>query len=201
MARTPASQASNGSSTLPGATIMYLPPQCFYAFFNFQINYKYMIRHFNTTVYICNPKNKKFLFVLHKKLNKWVSPGGHIDNNENPEESALREVKEETGLNVKLLGDRYPEESDLIRPFGIQLNIISTGEHEHFDLIYLATPIDSMSEVLNGKESLGIKWFSLGEITDPSFNSFEKNKKWCTYFDSFLKSGEARKIHSAEGGV
>jgi len=44
-------------------------------------------------------KKKIFLFLLHKKLNKWVAPGGHIDDNENPETAAFREVKEETGVD------------------------------------------------------------------------------------------------------
>jgi 8-oxo-dGTP pyrophosphatase MutT (NUDIX family) len=147
-----------------------------------------MIRHFNVTTYIYNPKNNKFLFILHKKLNKWVAPGGHIDSNENPEIAALREVREETGLNVKLIGDRYPEETDLIRPFGLQLNVISVDEHEHFDLIYLAVPTSNIDIKLNKEESNDIGWFTLNEIIDPLFNSFEKNKKWCSYFNTIVKN-------------
>lgn len=146
-----------------------------------------MIRHFNVTTYIYNQKDKKFLFILHKKLNKWVAPGGHIEDNENPEIAALREVKEETGLDVKLIGNRYPEESDLMRPYGIQNNVIIKGEHEHFDLIYLAFPIYSAATTLNKEEAHDIKWFSVEEIIDPLFNSFEKNKKWCSYFNNELK--------------
>ncbi|MFH1192222.1 MAG: NUDIX domain-containing protein [bacterium] len=146
-----------------------------------------MIRHFNVTTYIYNQKDKKFLFILHKKLNKWVAPGGHIEDNENPEAAALREVKEETGLDVELVGNRYPEESDLMCPYGIQKNVIAEGEHEHFDLIYLAFPVSSVAAILNKKEANNIKWFSLDEIIDPLFNSFEKNKKWCSYFSNELK--------------
>jgi len=145
-----------------------------------------MIRHFNVTTYIYNPKSEKFLFILHKKLNKWVAPGGHIEDNENPETAALREAKEETGLDVKLIGNRYPEKSDLMCPYGIQLNIIS-DEHEHFDLIYLAFPIINTITTLNKKESYDIKWFTLDEITNPLFNSFEKNKKWCSYFSKAME--------------
>lgn len=148
-----------------------------------------MIRHFNATVYILNPKNGKFLFLMHKKLNKWLSPGGHIEENENPETAALREIKEETGLDVKLIGERFPDSSDLIRPFGIQLNVITPNEHEHFDLIYLAVPVSNIKEILNKEESKDIAWFGLEHITASNFNTFEKNKKWCVYFSDLAKKG------------
>jgi 8-oxo-dGTP pyrophosphatase MutT (NUDIX family) len=102
----------------------------------------------------------------------------------------LREVKEETSLNVKLVGDRLPTNSDLIRPFGIQLNIIKSDEHEHFDLIYLALPFSSTEEQLNKQESDGIGWFSLQEIEDENFDSFEKNKKWCEHFANHVENNK-----------
>jgi 8-oxo-dGTP pyrophosphatase MutT (NUDIX family) len=137
-------------------------------------------KHFNVTVYVMN-ENKEFLFIKHKKLNKWLAPGGHIDQNENPEDAAIREVKEETGLDITLIGDRLPTENDLIRPCGIQHNIITQNEHEHFDLIYLAKT-DNSEVVLNDHETNGINWFSLDEINKDSFDSFEKNKLWCNFF-------------------
>ena len=52
-------------------------------------------------------KDGKYL-MLHrvKKQNdinkgKWIGVGGHTENQESPEECLLREVKEETGLDVK----------------------------------------------------------------------------------------------------
>ncbi|MDR0456894.1 MAG: NUDIX domain-containing protein [Treponema sp.] len=49
-----------------------------------------------------------------------MMPGGHLENNEFPDDAALRAVYEETGLTVRLIGERLPRDTDQIRPYGIQ---------------------------------------------------------------------------------
>jgi 8-oxo-dGTP pyrophosphatase MutT (NUDIX family) len=50
----------------------------------------------------------KVLLVHHRTLGKWLPLGGHIELDEDPEQAALREVREESGLDVELLGERPP---------------------------------------------------------------------------------------------
>lgn len=144
-----------------------------------------MERHFNVTVYVTNNEGK-FLFIRHKKLQKWLPPGGHIEKNEIPDIAALREVKEETGLDVELQGERFPIESDCVRPYGIQMNVIKEDEHEHMDLIYWAKPIDDGKLILNEEEIEGINWYCIDEILNPEFDSFEETKKWCKKFSDAM---------------
>ncbi len=62
-----------------------------------------------------------------------------------PDEAAVREVWEETGLRVELVGERREDVSDpvqLHRPAGVQLENIGPG-HQHIDLIYFAKPVGS----------------------------------------------------------
>ena len=138
-------------------------------------------RHFNVTVYVLNQETKKFLLVKHKKIGKWLAPGGHIEANETSDNAALRETKEETGLTVNLIGERLPRKTDLVRPFGIQLNVIKPEEHEHMDLIYLAIP-EPGQITMNKEETDGIEWFSLEQIKNPSFDTFDDTRQWCEYF-------------------
>ena len=57
-------------------------------------------RHFTATIMVVY--NNKMLLHMHKKLGLWLPVGGHIDRDELPEEAALREAKEESGLDVEI---------------------------------------------------------------------------------------------------
>ena len=97
-------------------------------------------RHFTVAVFVV--WRGKVLLHLHRKLGMWLPPGGHIEREELPDEAALREVLEETGLEVELVGERREDVEDpvqLRRPAGVQLENIGPG-HQHIDLIYFARP-------------------------------------------------------------
>ena len=97
-------------------------------------------RHFTVAVFVV--ADGKVLLHRHRKLGMWLPPGGHIERDELPDEAAVREVWEETGLRVELVGERREDVSDpvqLHRPAGVQLENIGPG-HQHVDLIYFAMP-------------------------------------------------------------
>ena len=126
------------------------------------------MKQFCASAFVINPLDKKILLVKHKKYNKWVQPGGHIEPDELPEEAAIREVYEETGIKIKLLGIRFPREDDCVRPLGIQKNRNKLGE-THIDIIYPAIPMDPVNCVPTiSEESLEAGWFSLNELDNLS---------------------------------
>lgn len=132
-----------------------------------------MEKHFCVTVYII--KDGKVLFIDHKKLGKWLPPGGHIEANESAEGAAKREVKEEAGVDIEFISCN--EQSI---PFGVQNNIISPT-HEHFDVIYLAKPKGG-DIILDETETNGTQWFNLEEINNPDFRTFDNTREWCNRF-------------------
>ena len=97
---------------------------------------------FTSTVFVV--AEAKVLLVLHRKLKKWLPLGGHIELDEDPEIAALREVKEESGLDVELVGERPPTTEPgtraLIAPRFLDIHRIS-DTHEHIGMIYWARPI------------------------------------------------------------
>ena len=72
------------------------------------------------TVVIYIVFENKVLLVNHKKLRKWLPLGGHIELNEDPEEAAIREAKEESGLDIEIIAEKPeikdPQNRTLFRP-------------------------------------------------------------------------------------
>ena len=93
------------------------------------------------TVYVIN--DGKVLLHQHKKYNTWFPLGGHIEENEFPHEAAIREVKEESGFDVKLMDTELAPHIELARvrripsPFCLLHEGIG-GEENFFDFIYIA---------------------------------------------------------------
>ena len=126
-----------------------------------------MARHFCASAFVINPQDKKILLVKHHLFDKWVQPGGHIEDDETPEEAATREVFEETGIRTKLIGERFPREDDMIRPLGIQSNMKDNGDR-YFTIIYAAVPNNIDEDILISNESTDAGWFSRGELENLS---------------------------------
>jgi 8-oxo-dGTP pyrophosphatase MutT (NUDIX family) len=97
-----------------------------------------VLRHFTVAVFVVD--DGRLLLHFHAKLGKWLPPGGHIEANELPDEAAVREVIEETGVRPRLLADHglpIDVPRQLARPAGIQVEDIYPG-HQHIDLVYFA---------------------------------------------------------------
>src|SRR5512137_1251391 len=95
------------------------------------------------TVAIFVVHEDRLLVIHHRRLGKWLPLGGHIEPDEEPETAALREAKEESGLDVELLGERPPTTGPgtraLIAPRFLDVHRIS-ATHEHIGMIYWARP-------------------------------------------------------------
>jgi 8-oxo-dGTP pyrophosphatase MutT (NUDIX family) len=83
------------------------------------------------------------LLRLHEKYSIWTGPGGHVDPGEDYNEAALREVWEEVGLKVTLIGPEGWEKTDtktntdLVPPHFVNRHKINEV-HDHSALIFIA---------------------------------------------------------------
>jgi len=116
-------------------------------------------------------KGGKVLLVYHKKLDVWLYPGGHVEDNETPDETVVREVMEETGLVVEIIGEKDESLADanadvsvLHQPYVLLCELV--GDHYHNDMVYLCR-IKSETELKHdAQESEGIGFFGLSELDD-----------------------------------
>jgi len=129
-----------------------------------------MEKHFTASVYII--EENKVLLLYHRKLGKWLQPGGHLEGNETPPECAKREALEETGLEIEFLKQENLwlnswNSNSFERPFLCLLeNIPSHGTspaHQHIDFIYVARPLPGKL-LAKEDEVERLHWFSWEEI-------------------------------------
>ena len=123
----------------------------------------------------------KVLLIHHRKLDKWLPLGGHIELDEEPETAALREAKEESGLEVELLGERPPTTEPgtraLIAPRFLDIHRI-TDSHEHIGMIYWARPRKG-TVTLSTSEHHDIRWCSAEELNTLQPPMSEAVKWYC----------------------
>lgn len=93
------------------------------------------------TVAVFVVREGRVLLVHHRRLDQWLPLGGHVELDEDPEAAALREAREESGLEIELLGERPPTTGAgtraLIAPRFLDIHRINPT-HEHIGMIYWA---------------------------------------------------------------
>jgi 8-oxo-dGTP pyrophosphatase MutT (NUDIX family) len=104
-----------------------------------------LTRHFTATVYLV--ADGATALHEHPSLGILLPPGGHVDRGELPHEAALREAREETGLEPSLLTDHAdvasPTARSIPRPRHLMLADVNSYDggvgHQHVDHVFYAT--------------------------------------------------------------
>lgn len=108
-------------------------------------------------------KNNKVLLIYEKTAQYWGFPKGHIENGENEIETAIREVKEEIGLDVEIeIDKRYV------------LNYIIDSKIDKETVLYKATPKNE-EIVIQESEIEKTEWCDFNRALDMlSFNNLKE---------------------------
>jgi len=127
-------------------------------------------REFVSTVYIV--KEKRVLLVWNKKAASFVPIGGHVDKNELPCDSVIREAKEESGFDIKIIGGKDvgreiisasgSKRVYIPQNFAIGLDVIKP-DHHHINLIYIGK-IEGGIQLARSDEGDELRWFSKEEL-------------------------------------
>lgn len=116
--------------------------------------------HLTGSAWVLSPDGQSVLLIHHKKLDRWLQPGGHVDEADGSlADTAMREVVEECGLSDLTL------DSPVI--FDVDVHEIPARGHEpthfHYDLRF-AFRAASMEFDANFLEVKNIRWVPLAEL-------------------------------------
>ena len=119
------------------------------------------VGHITGSAWVVDTSRSHALLTHHRKLNKWLQPGGHADGDPDILRVALREAREESGLEcIRAVSEAI---------FDIDIHVIpargAEPEHLHYDVRFLLEA-SRESQLVPSHESHSLAWSPLPEIAE-----------------------------------
>ena len=128
--------------------------------------------HFTASSWVLNKEKTKVLMIYHNIYQSWAWTGGHTDGESDLLQTAIRELREETGVqNVKILDDNI---------FSLEVICVNghvkkgkyVSSHVHLNLTYLLEVDENEKLQIKEDENSNVRWIPIEEI------SKKVNEKW-----------------------
>jgi 8-oxo-dGTP pyrophosphatase MutT (NUDIX family) len=120
--------------------------------------------HITASAWILSPDRGSALLTHHRKLDRWLQLGGHVDGEPRIEAAALREAQEESGMSQFAFEAVGGEQ---LVPLDLDVHTIpargSEPRHEHWDLRFLLRALPGQ-QLVQSPESNDLRWFPLAEL-------------------------------------
>ena len=132
-----------------------------------------LLAHMTASAWVVNPRRDKVLMVYHRLYDSWSWTGGHADGETDLLAVALREVREETG--VQKVQPVSPEiySLEVLTVDGHEKHGAYVPSHLHMNVTYLLEADESEDLRICEAENSGVRWFGLEEAlaasTEPWF--------------------------------
>jgi 8-oxo-dGTP pyrophosphatase MutT (NUDIX family) len=119
--------------------------------------------HLTASAFVLSPDGRSVLLLHHRKLGRWLQPGGHAEAGESVgEHVALREAREETGIETLAIFLPAP------RPLDVDVHAIPAHgrdpAHLHLDLRYLVIAPADATLLRSTNETNSLRWFGWDEL-------------------------------------
>ena len=115
--------------------------------------------HVTASAWIVDPARTQALLLHHRKLDRWLQPGGHVDGDPDVRAAALREAREETGLRTLRFAGEHVYDVD-VHPIPARG---TEPAHEHFDIRF-ALEADPREPLRGNDESHEVRWVALDDL-------------------------------------
>ena len=128
--------------------------------------------HFTASSWVLNKEKTKVLMIYHNIYKSWAWTGGHADGESNLLHTAIRELKEETGVkHVNVLKDNI---------FSLEIICVNghvkrgkyVSSHVHLNLTYLLEVDENETLKMKEDENSGVKWINIEDVEKVC------NEKW-----------------------
>ena len=115
--------------------------------------------HITASAWIVDPSRTRAVLLHHRKLDRWLQLGGHVDGDPDVRRSAMREAREESGLRTLrfITEDIYDVDVHRIPARA------NEPEHEHYDVRF-ALEADPREPLVANPESHDVRWIALDEL-------------------------------------
>lgn len=122
------------------------------------------IAHITSSAFVVNKTKDRVLMVHHNIYNSWSWTGGHADGEEDLLAVAIREVREETGVENIQLGSLNIFSLDILTVVGHIKKEKYVAPHLHLSVAYLIEADENELLIVKEDENSGVKWIPIEEV-------------------------------------
>ena len=117
--------------------------------------------HLTASAWVVDAARQRTLLTHHRKLDRWLQLGGHVDGDPDLAASAMREAQEESGLTKLTLvsGAIFDVDRHLIPARGAE------PAHYHYDVRFLIEA-DPAEPLVVTSESKDLAWVELARVAE-----------------------------------
>lgn len=124
--------------------------------------------HFTSSAWVVNKERTKILMIYHNIYKSWAWPGGHADGEEDLLNVAIREVKEETGVEKVTKVTEEILSLEIITVNGHVKRGKYVSSHVHLNVVYLLEVDEKETLKIKEDENSGVKWINIEDVEKAS---------------------------------
>ncbi|MFT5873244.1 MAG: 8-oxo-dGTP pyrophosphatase MutT (NUDIX family) [Clostridium sp.] len=128
------------------------------------------IAHITSSGFIMNKSLDKTLMIHHNIRNTWAWTGGHVDGDTDLLHVAIKEAKEETGINGVTALSKHIVSIDILPVHGHVRRNKYVSAHLHLSIAYILIASEKETLIVKEDENTDVSWFSLDKFTEDYFD-------------------------------